>query len=102
MQPQQPQLNPMGGYGQPPPNPMNFGGNVGYQSPQTGPAGQPIIQQPMNFYPPPMAQQQHVPFGPYSDPSVPRGLEILLTLNQLIIEQQVEMLEGKKFLFDIM
>ncbi|KAH9497927.1 recombinase rad51, variant 4 [Dermatophagoides farinae] len=56
---------------------------------------QPMMQQPapVNFYPPPMAPQQ-VPFGPYSLPNVPRGLEILLTLDQLIIEQQVEMLEA--------
>nr|XP_027201885.1 phospholipid scramblase 1-like isoform X1 [Dermatophagoides pteronyssinus] len=55
-----------------------------YQSPQTD------GQTPMNSYTP---LKQYAPFETYADPSVPPGLEILLTLNQLIIEQQVEMFE---------
>ncbi|XP_075591871.1 phospholipid scramblase 1-like [Dermatophagoides farinae] len=49
--------------------------------------GQPMMQQPasVNFHPPSMVPQQV--------PNVSPGLGILSTLDQLIIEQQVEMLE---------
>ncbi|KAJ6218568.1 hypothetical protein RDWZM_009725 [Blomia tropicalis] len=84
----QPMYPPPGPGGYPPPGPGGY--------PPPGPGGYPPPGQAITSYPPPGEVPQYAPQPPssYSNPSIPRGLEYLTMIDQLLVKQKIELLEA--------
>ena len=97
---------PPQGYGPPPPQgysqpPQGYGQPPqGYTNPGYGPPQQGYGQPPTAYGQPPGPPGQQVQMAPVAQaiPGVPPGLEYLTQVNQLIIKQIIELLEGNSFI----